>query len=135
MAAALDQPPFDPIAGAPATDAASITPPQSVNGKKEVPDGVPSELSDLELDPNVNGAQEIPSVEADDEEIEPDHYYGGGKIPVFKPVSPPPYYPSWPRFGLMGISIDYGSVPRLPIVHQQGRGVRHALRNHQSYSS
>ncbi|GAT28461.1 jumonji family transcription factor [Aspergillus luchuensis] len=85
MAAALDQPLFDPIAGAPATDAASITPPQSVNGKKEVPDGVPSELSDLELDPNVNGAQEIPSVEADDEEIEPDHYYGGGKIPVFKP--------------------------------------------------
>ncbi|GLA34189.1 hypothetical protein AnigIFM63309_005609 [Aspergillus niger] len=86
MAAALDQPLFDPIAGAPATDAASITPPQSVNGKKEVPDGVPSELSDLELDPNVNGAKEIPSVEADDEEIEPDHYYGGGKIPVFKPT-------------------------------------------------
>lgn len=23
----------------------------------------------------------------DDEEIVPDHYYGGGKIPVFKPVS------------------------------------------------
>jgi len=23
----------------------------------------------------------------DDEEIAPDHYYGGGKIPVFKPVS------------------------------------------------
>ena len=88
MAAALDQPLFESIAGGPATDAASITPPQSVTGKKEVPDGVQSELSDLELDPNATGAQEIPSMEADDEEIEPDHYYGGGKIPVFKPVSP-----------------------------------------------
>lgn len=87
MAAALDQPLFESIAGPPATDAASITPPHSANGKKEVPDGVPSELSDLELDPNASGAPDIPSVEEEEEEIEPDHYYGGGKIPVFKPVS------------------------------------------------
>ena len=26
-------------------------------------------------------------VKEDDEEILPDHYYGGGKVPVFKPVS------------------------------------------------
>jgi hypothetical protein len=25
-------------------------------------------------------------VEVEEEDIEPDHYYGGGKIPVFKPV-------------------------------------------------
>ncbi|RAH78016.1 hypothetical protein BO86DRAFT_321728 [Aspergillus japonicus CBS 114.51] len=87
MAAALDQPLFESIAGGPATHAASITPPQSANGKKEAPEGVPSELSDLELDHNVPGAQEdIPSVETDDEVIEPDHYYGGGKVPVFKPT-------------------------------------------------
>ena len=91
MAAALDQPLFESIAGPPATDAASITPPHSANGKKEVPDGVPSELSDLELDPNATGAPDMPSVEEEEEEeeeeIEPDHYYGDGKIPVFKPVS------------------------------------------------
>ncbi|PLB43635.1 histone demethylase [Aspergillus steynii IBT 23096] len=86
MAAALDQPLFESIAGPPATDAASITPPHSANGKKEVPDGVPSELSDLELDPNAAGAPDMPSVEEEEEEIEPDHYYGDGKIPVFKPT-------------------------------------------------
>nr|CAE47960.1 jumonji family transcription factor, putative [Aspergillus fumigatus] len=37
-----------------------MTPPHSANGKKEVPD--------------------------DNDVIEPDHYYGGGKIPVFKPT-------------------------------------------------
>lgn len=89
MAAALEQPlPNKPASSdCPTTTAdaaaASFTPPQSANGKKEVPEGVPSELSDLELDPK-NGA--APTSEEDDEEIEPDHYYGGGKIPVFKPV-------------------------------------------------
>ena len=86
MATALDQPLFESVAG-PATTAASITPPHSANGKKEVPDGVPSELSDLELDPNAAGAPEAASVEEEEEDVEPDHYYGGGKIPVFKPVS------------------------------------------------
>lgn len=86
MAATIDRPPLEQIAGGPATDAASITPPHSVNGKKDAADGAPSELSDLELDSKTTGAQEAPSVEDEDEEIEPDHYYGGGKIPVFKPV-------------------------------------------------
>ncbi|KAE8408370.1 jumonji family transcription factor [Aspergillus pseudonomiae] len=85
MAAALDQPLFESVA-VPATTAASITPPHSANGKKEVPDGVPSELSDLELDPHATGAPETASVEEEEEDIEPDHYYGGGKIPVFKPT-------------------------------------------------
>lgn len=91
MAAALDQspsqPPVESLAGGPATDAAptSITPPHSANGKTDAPDGVPSELSDLELDSKANAPPATVSLE--EEEIEPDHYYGGGKIPVFKPVS------------------------------------------------
>ena len=109
MAAALEQPlsnskpnnPADATAAAaaaagPGATAASITPPQSANGKKEAPDGVPSELSDLELDQKSTTAGaaapgEHRSIEEDEEmeeeeEIEPDHYYGGGRIPVFKPV-------------------------------------------------
>lgn len=89
MAAILDQPHLDPVAAGP-VDSASITPPQSANGKKDAPEGVPSELSDLELDSKtaappdaISAKQEI----EEKEEIEPDHYYGGGKIPVFKPVS------------------------------------------------
>jgi hypothetical protein len=65
------------------TTAASITPPNSADGKKNVSEGVPSELSDLDLDHNATA----PSVEAVEEDIEPDHYYEGGRIPVFKPVS------------------------------------------------
>lgn len=65
------------------TNAASITPPNSAEGKKNVSEGVPSELSDLDLDNHA----EAPSVEAVEEDIEPDHYYEGGRIPVFKPVS------------------------------------------------
>lgn len=90
MAAALDQHRFESLAGAPAADAASITPPHSVNGKGDAPEGVPSELSDLELDPKAHTAaapDATPNKEEEEEEIEPDHYYGGGKIPVFKPVS------------------------------------------------
>lgn len=63
----------------------SITPPNSADGKKHAPDGLPSELSDLELD---NHNRAAPSVETvAEEEITPDHYYDGGKIPVFLPVS------------------------------------------------
>lgn len=84
MAAVTDQPRFEPFAGAPTADGANITPPHSANGKGDAPEGAPSELSDLDLDkaaaaPDASSAQE--------EVIEPDHFYGGGKIPVFKPVS------------------------------------------------
>jgi hypothetical protein len=82
--AAVNQPHFEPFAGAPAADAASITPPHSANGKGDAPGGVPSELSDLELDSKAAAA---PDATPSEEEIEPDHFYGGGKIPVFKPVS------------------------------------------------
>ena len=115
MAAALDQPstqaPVESLADRrdSATDSAvaaaapapnSITPPQSANGKTDAPDGVPSELSDLELDAKVNAPLDPPPVEEQEqqqkveekeedeetEDIEPDHYYGGGRIPIFKPV-------------------------------------------------
>lgn len=49
----------------------TLTPPAS--GESDKHDGSSSELSDLEL-------------EDDDGEIVPDHYYEGGRVPVFKPV-------------------------------------------------
>ena len=52
----------------------TLTPPTSDEGNK--PAGSPaSELSDLEPE------------EDDIGDIDPDHYYEGGRIPVFKPVS------------------------------------------------
>ena len=50
---------------------AALTPPTSEdNDKRE--ERMSSELSDIDSD--------------DGEDIEPDHYFEGGKIPVFKPV-------------------------------------------------
>ncbi|KAJ5082590.1 hypothetical protein N7532_011633 [Penicillium argentinense] len=92
MAATLDRTHPDPLAGGPVVDSASITPPHSANGKKDVPEGVPSELSDLELDSKPAATHEEPAIKQEEpeeqveEDIEPDHYYGGGKIPVFKPT-------------------------------------------------
>lgn len=74
----------EPVAGVPAADAASITPPHSVNGKGDAAEGAPSELSDLELDPKAAAAADAAAAPDD---IEPDHFYNGGRIPVFKPVS------------------------------------------------
>ena len=50
----------------------TLTPPASEEADKQDDSG--SELSDLELEPE------------DILDIEPDHYYEGGRIPVFKPV-------------------------------------------------
>ena len=50
----------------------SLTPPASEEADKNYESS--SELSDLEIDGDNNG------------EIVPDHYYEGGKIPVFTPV-------------------------------------------------
>ncbi|KAJ5904123.1 hypothetical protein N7504_006506 [Penicillium tannophilum] len=92
MAAVFEHSNRDPLAGPP-VNSASITPPQSANGKKDAPEGVPSELSDLELDAKSATAQDDIPIKMEEkeelepeEEIEPDHYYGGGKIPVFKPT-------------------------------------------------
>lgn len=54
----------------------ALTPPASEENDKHYDSG--SELSELELEP-----EEKPE---DSGEIEPDHYYERGKIPVFKPV-------------------------------------------------
>lgn len=52
----------------------TLTPPASEEADQHDDSG--SDLSDLEMEPD------------DSAEILPDHYYDGGKIPVFKPVSP-----------------------------------------------
>lgn len=53
---------------------AALTPPTSEEWNKDA-ESSQDELSDLEM-------------EEDEEEVVPDHYYGNGRIPVFKPVSP-----------------------------------------------
>ena len=54
----------------------TLTPPASEEADKHYDSG--SELSELDLEPE--------DKQEDSGEIEPDHYYEGGKIPVFKPV-------------------------------------------------
>ncbi|KAI1927283.1 hypothetical protein LOZ60_003163 [Ophidiomyces ophidiicola] len=53
-------------------DTASMTPPASADGEKQSP-----QASDMDVD---SGGP------VDETEIQPDHYYGGGRIPVFKPT-------------------------------------------------
>ena len=63
----------------------ALTPPTSENTDKK-DDESGSELSDLEPEEPLEEHPVQPKVE-DEEEIVPDHYYDGGKVPVFKPVS------------------------------------------------
>ncbi len=63
----------------------ALTPPTSENTDKK-DDESGSELSDLEPEEPPEEHPVQPKVE-DEEEIVPDHYYEGGKVPVFKPVS------------------------------------------------
>jgi hypothetical protein len=51
---------------------AALTPPTSEDNDPKREERMSSELSDVDSD--------------DGEDIEPDHYWEGGKIPVFKPV-------------------------------------------------
>lgn len=60
----------------------ALTPPTSENTDKKEDDS-DSELSELEPE---EPAAEI-KIEDEEGDIFPDHYYGGGKVPVFKPVS------------------------------------------------
>lgn len=75
---------------------AGLTPPASdESDKNDKKDDSGSELSDLD-EPH--------------SEIEPDHYWDGGKVPVFKPVSlssPTPTPCTGPRLALD--NTDYGS--------------------------
>ncbi|KAL8806993.1 MAG: hypothetical protein Q9182_000974 [Xanthomendoza sp. 2 TL-2023] len=58
----------------------TLTPPASEGTDKHYDSG--SELSELEAE----SIEKIDEEVVDDAEIEPDHYYEGGKIPVFKPT-------------------------------------------------
>ena len=58
------------------TTAHALTPPTSEDLNPNKHDDGSSELSELDMDE-----------EDDIGDIEPDHYFGDGKIPVFKPVS------------------------------------------------
>ena len=63
----------------------ALTPPASENTEKK-DDESGSDLSDLEPEEPLEEHCVQPKVE-DEEDIVPDHYYEGGKVPVFKPVS------------------------------------------------
>jgi len=82
------------------------TPPTSEEWNKH--DDNTSELSDLEDEDDIG-------------EIEPDHYYEGGKVPVFKPVSTQLCDEVKSRacctLLLTSIFLDNGAVPRLQKVH------------------
>ena len=79
---------------------AGLTPPASDESDKKDDSG--SELSDLE---EPNG------------EIEPDHYWGNGSIPVFKPVRyfslrfPCALHKKGAVILICGKSVDNGSIP------------------------
>ncbi|PGG96394.1 hypothetical protein GX51_07848 [Blastomyces parvus] len=88
------------------TSTAAMTPPASADGEKisssssidhnnTSPSSAASstsELSDMELDSNSNSnTAKVPestttTTTTAEDEIHPDHYYGGGKVPVFKPT-------------------------------------------------
>ena len=80
----------------------TLTPPASEEAEKNDDSG--SELSDLDLDPD------------DSVKIVPDHYYGGGKIPVFKPVGHmPSVILAWlSQFKHDPLSLQSGSLTRSP---------------------
>lgn len=61
----------------------TLTPPASEEADKHNDSG--SDLSDLEAESEDNG------------EVLPDHYYDGGRIPVFKPVSQSFKFRRWQR--------------------------------------
>ena len=78
---------------------APVTPPPTDESSKDHASNA-SDLSELELDD-----------EDDEEEIYPDHYYDGGKIPVFKPVSEERYHDQCKCADQT--YQDYGSIPKL----------------------
>lgn len=95
----------------------ALTPPTSEGTNKKEEDS-DSELSDLEPEQVGEPAAPIDDTEAD-EEIHPDHYYEGGNVPVFKPVSF-----SIRRRKLTSVDrihSDYETVPKLQGFHSQDR--------------
>ena len=146
MAAIVDSPP--PEVGEVKMEAEhehahpALTPPTSENtDKKDYDSG--SDLSDLSdrepdhveatVEPKaepIEEPEETPKDEGIEEEIVPDHYYGGGKVPVFKPVSAliPILLHSLLRghimidcMGVAYIHLDHEPVSKLPGLHQENR--------------
>lgn len=73
----------------------TLTPPASDEADKHGDSG--SELSDLDAEPEENG------------EILPDHYYDGGKIPVFKPVRDPIAVLVWRPWSVLCLRTPYSA--------------------------
>ncbi|KAL8712814.1 MAG: hypothetical protein Q9220_003022 [cf. Caloplaca sp. 1 TL-2023] len=65
-------------------DKPALTPPTSEGTDKHYDSG--SELSELDAEAIEKTVEKHEEDAINDEEIEPDHYYEGGKIPVFKPT-------------------------------------------------
>lgn len=70
---------------------AALTPPTSEDNDKR-DEASNSDLSDVEMDEKDDSRNAGLGNDGDEGEdvIEPDHYYEGGKIPVFKPVRADP---------------------------------------------
>lgn len=100
----------------------TLTPPASEEADKHDDSG--SELSELELEPDESA------------EIVPDHYYDGGRVPVFKPVSTHEIdggqSTPWQTLGQHGMikrtesmlisignRLDYGSVSQLQVIRSE----------------
>ena len=85
----------------------ALTPPASENTEKK-DDESGSDLSDLEPEEPLEEHYVQPKVE-DEEDIVPDHYYEGGKVPVFKPVStlPSPENTISHTVGLQLLTLSY----------------------------
>lgn len=105
----------------------ALTPPTSENTDKKDDDSG-SELSDLDPEESPEDPP-VRTTSKDEEEIVPDHYYEGGKVPVFKPVSIPALQASrlWHTTGLpcsyhhTDIRPDDGPVPQLQRIHPEDR--------------
>ena len=109
----------------------ALTPPASEDTNKHNDSG--SELSDLELDGEFS------------EEIQPDHYYEGGKIPVFKPVGNFSFnflaitvFPlcCLSNFtDLRSVMVDNGPIPKFQAFYTQDRQVWNEVRYCEGYTT
>jgi hypothetical protein len=86
--------PVVPIAAHVAPSIEPLSDPQSrLPDVNDAPRVLTPPASEEEMDKGHQSSSELSDINLDEEdddigEIEPDHYFDGGKIPVFKPVSP-----------------------------------------------
>jgi hypothetical protein len=106
------------------TAARVLTPPTSEDMDKRE-DNDSSDLSDLDMDDEDIG------------DIEPDHYFDDGAIPVFKPVCFPYLQLCVPRYKMQSrtnATPDHGSIPRFQEVRRQNQQIWHEVGYCQDYS-